>query len=116
MTQTAPQRPCFVESEVFTPAVSFLNLLRSGELLSGTPTVTEITSSDLTIDNVARNTGTITIDGVSHEASQAVQFRVASGHVATTGHYRLRIDCDTDATPAQTLSVFIEFDVEDDGE
>jgi hypothetical protein len=114
MSQTAPQRPCFVESEVFTAAVSFLSLLRSGELLAGTPTVTEIASSDLTIDNVARNTDTITIDGVSHDADQAVQFRVASG--MTVGTYRLRIDCDTDASPAQTQSIFVEFDVEDDGE
>lgn len=110
MTQQATQRPCFVEGEEPTPAVGFVDQLRSGELLTGTPTVTELSTSDLTISNEGLNGSEIEVDGETHSASQAVQFKI-TGQLAATGSYRLRVDVDTDASPAQKLSGFIEFDV-----
>lgn len=90
--------------EVPNCAVSFIPLLESGELLTGTPTVVEVGTSHLTIASVAKNTATITIDGVSHAANQAVQFRISSGAVAGTT-YILKVTCGTDASPAQTRIV-----------
>jgi hypothetical protein len=80
-------------------------MLNASELLTGTPTVTNITvgsSTDLTVASVARNTATITVeDDASVLASQAVQFSVTGGTTGTT--YTLEVSCATDASPAQTL-------------
>lgn len=98
---TYPQVYEIAESETRAPKLSFLGDLPSGVLLSGTPTVAEIGSSDLTIASVARSTVTMTIQGVSHAASQAVICTVAG---ASAGRlYRLRVTCGTDGTPAETL-------------
>ena len=83
-------------------AISYLDILESGELLTGTPTVTTGDSPEsLTIDNAQVNTTTLTINGESCVAGQAVQFRVAGGTANTT--YPIYITCSTDATPAQTI-------------
>lgn len=97
----APQRQIKTESEVRNVAVSLEPVLSSGELLTGTPTVTEITTSALTLDNKAVNTGALTINGVSVAVGQAVQFNVAGGSANTD--YNVRVICATDASPAQTL-------------
>ncbi len=81
-------------------AVSFKGMLDSGELLSGTPTVAEITSSDLTLGSKALNTATLTIDDdTSVLASQAVQFTVTGGTADTK--YQVLITVGTD--DSQTL-------------
>lgn len=110
MSQTAEQLYVVAQGETLTPALGFIDQLRSGELLTGTPTVAEVTSSDLTISNVGLNSGTITVDGVSHAANQAVQWSI-SGQLAATGKYRIRVTVSTDATPAQTLVGYVLLDV-----
>ena len=45
-------------SDLEAVAVEFTDHLDSGELLTGTPTVEEITTTDLTLANKALNTGT----------------------------------------------------------
>ncbi len=75
---------------MFVGEVSGAGRLRSGELFTGTPTVTELTTSDLTIDNVAVSTSELTIDGVAVPAGQAITFR-ASGHVAGTTYRILEV-------------------------
>lgn len=91
-------------------SASFVGQLDSGELLTGTPTVTEYTedadgvlttSSDLTISDIAVNTAALTINGKTVAVGQAVQFKVSGGTADT--NYVLRITAATDATPAQTL-------------
>lgn len=76
-----------------------------GELLTGTPTITELTdgvaSSDLSFSNQAVNTAALTINGQSVAAGQAVQFKVSGGVNGQT--YTIRITVATNATPAQTL-------------
>lgn len=96
-----------MEGETRLCAVSFAEKLDSGELLTGTPTVTELTTADLTIDNVAVNVAALTVDGESAAIGQAVQFRVAGQQAGTT--YSLRVQCGTDATPAQTLRALVRF-------
>lgn len=117
---TAPERPVLVPGETRNFAVSFGDVVDSGELLTGTPTVAEETTSDLTIANKAVNTAALTINGKSVAIGQAVQFKV-SGQLATgtvrgdesiaTGNYEIKITVSTDATPAQTLIKYVQFDV-----
>ena len=107
---TAPQRATLVEGETRNFAVSFADELDTSEALTGTPTVAELTSSDLTIANEAVSTAVLTINNTSVAVGEAVQFTV-SGQLAATARYRVRITCATDATPAQTLIGYVEFDV-----
>jgi len=87
-------------SEVRNVAVSFSGKLDSGELLTGTPTVTEVTTTDLTFASEAVNTAALTVNGESTPIGEAVQFSVTGGSVGT---YEIKIAVGTDATPAQTL-------------
>ena len=96
------QRPTISAGDTDVGTVEFLKYLDTGELLTGTPTVVEITSTDLTIANVAVNTVALTdVLGNSVKIGQAVQFSV-SGQVANTT-YRLRVTAATDATVPRTV-------------
>lgn len=112
MTQTAPQIPTKTESEVLNGAISFVNRLDSGELLTGTPTITELTTSDLTITNNAVSTAQLTINNETVAIGQAVQYTVSGGNANTT--YTLIVSCGTDSTPGQTLYGRVQIYVDDD--
>ena len=104
MTLSARQIHAMTAAETRLATVSFRSVLSSGELLTGTPTVAEVGTADLTISNVAVNTTAVAAsdifpDGVS--VGQAVQFLVSGGVAGTT--YSIRVSATTDATPAQTL-------------
>lgn len=83
--------------------------LSADELLTGTPTVEEIGSSDLTITGVGLNVLDETVAGRLASVDQAVVFTVAGGVAGT--EYRLRITAGTDADTAQTLIQDIAFRV-----
>lgn len=93
------QIPTKHPSETRTGGVSFVNLLESGESLSGTPTVSS-TPTGLTISNIQKNSTAVTINGVSVAANKAVLFSVAAGESGVT--YELQVQCSTDGSPAQT--------------
>ena len=105
---TAPQRHQIAVGEVRNHAVSFADVLDAGELLTGTPTVAEQTTSDLTISNEAVSTSALTINHNTVPAYEAVQFSVSDQKAATA--YKIKITVSTDATPAQTLVKYVEFD------
>ena len=114
---TAPERPVAVVGETNTHSVSFANILDGSELLTGTPDVVEVTSTDLTIVNFTPtsdkgtvNTAALTINNVTVPIGEAVQFK-ASGYVAGTT-YTIRITAGTDATPAQTKVRYVKFKAE----
>jgi len=107
---TAPQRPVAVPGETRNFAVSFANVLDSGESLTGTPTVAEQTSSDLSIANKVVSTAVLTINNKSVAVGAAVQFKV-TGQLTTRSPYTIKITVSTDATPAQTLIGFVVFPV-----
>ena len=88
MNLTAPQVPIAMVGETLLGSVSFDRRLDAGELLSGPPTVAEITTADLTIDNAALTVAASVINGVTVAAERALQFRV-SGQQAGT-EYKLR--------------------------
>ena len=100
MNHLAPQKHYKTASEVINCSVSFADYLDSGELLTGTPTAAELTSSDLTIASVAVSTTALTINGVSVDIGEAVTFSVSGGTADTD--YTIIVSCGTDATPAQT--------------
>lgn len=97
---TAPQIGIAIAGETRNVAISFASLLDSGELLTGTPTVTEDVG-DLTITSKQVNTVALTINGATVAIGKAVQFSI-TGQVAGTT-YTITAQCGTDATPAQTL-------------
>ena len=83
-------------------AVNYTDKLESGELLTGTPTIVEVTTSDLTLANKAVSTGSLTILGDTVATGAAVQWTVAAGS-GLSGEYTIRVTVGTDATPAQTF-------------
>jgi len=76
-------------------------LTGSDELLTGTPTVLEVGTSDLTISNVGITSDEWILDGFPVSKARAVEFTVAGGVAGTT--YALRVTAGTDATGPQTL-------------
>lgn len=99
---TAPQRPNAAVGSTRNVAFSFSGELDSGELLTGTPTITEDTTSDLTIANKAVSTAALTINDITVPIGEAVQCNVL-GFDAANFPYTLNISVGTDASPAQTL-------------
>ncbi len=106
---TAHQIQSKTATEVRVVAVSFQGKLDSGELLTGTPTIVEVTTSALTLANKAVSTVALTIDGVSNAIGEAVQFSVTGGTAGVT--YTINVQVGTDSTPAQTLEVNLTLEV-----
>ncbi len=100
---TAPDVQFKSTTEVRLAAVSFLDKLRSGELLTGTPTAA---ATGLTIANVANNTSALTIDGRSVAANQAVQFKITGGTASTA--YTILVTATSDSSPAQTFKGLVK--------
>jgi len=112
MSHTAPKIRTKTVSEVRNAAVNFSGKLDATELLTGTPVVSELTTSDLTFASEAVNTSTLTIDDVSAVAGEAVQFKVSGGVAGTD--YIIKISCDTNSGPVQTLHGRVTLHVEAD--
>lgn len=112
MAIEAVQVPDIAASATENGAISFVGKLDSAELLTGTPTVVELTSSDLTIASVAVSSSALTINGVSVAAGKAVTFSVTGQTAGTT--YRLKATAGTDSTPAQSIPVIVSFRARDD--
>ena len=108
---TAPQRPTAVVGGVYNFASSFVGSLDSGELLTGTPTVVETDTTDLTIANMAVNTAELTINNRTVPIGMAVQCSI-TGHLVANSPYKLKITGATDSTPAQSIPKYVIFPVE----
>ena len=91
------------KDEICNISVDFQGYLDTGELLSGTPTVSEVNTSHFTISSAQVSSAALTINGQSVAISKAVQFKLDPGASAVQGnYYAFDISCATDATPAQT--------------
>ena len=100
---TAPQRPVLVAGETTNARYSLKGKLDSGELATGTPTITEETTSDLTITNKAINSSTLTInDDTAVLAGQAAIW-TTTGQLLATREYTLKITFTTDASQTRTI-------------
>jgi len=114
----APQRPYKSISGIRNVAISFSDMLDVGELLTGTPIVTEVSSSaspntDLTISNKVISTASLTINDVVVPIAEAVQFSITGGLVANSP-YSITVSIGTDSTPTQTLIGTVVLTVIDD--
>lgn len=105
---TARERPVTAAGETNLFSVSFDGVLDSGETITGTPTATEETSSDLTISNVTASSTALTINNVSVAIGRAVQFKVV-GQLVATRDYTIKITVVTDSSPAQTKIKYVKF-------
>lgn len=92
-------------------AISYVNVLDTSEVLTGTPTVVEVTTTDLTITNKVVNTSTLTIDKQTCTAGQAVQFRV-SGQLAAHSPYTIKVTVSSDQS--QTFVNWYKFTADAD--
>ena len=106
----SPQRHTVARGEIVNVAVSMIGLLDAGELLTGTPTVLEVTTTDLTLGSKIVNTASITINSVVNLAGQAVTF-TAAPTVTALGSYTVTVTCGTNATPAQTRKANVKITV-----
>ena len=97
MSLKAPQLPQQSANETRFHAVDFSGKLDTGELLTGTPTVTEIDTAVLTITNKAVNTVALTINGATAAIGEAVQFKVVGAAISRGTTYRVFVSCTTDA-------------------
>lgn len=88
------------------------------ELATGTPTIAEVTTSDLTITSAAVSTEQLLIiaggdeDGYLVPAGRAIQFNVSGGVAGTT--YAIKVTYQTDSTPSQTNIVVVKLSVVSD--
>jgi hypothetical protein len=90
-------------------SIDYTDWLDAGESLDGTPTAVEVTSTDLTIEDLGGtanqatvSTGELVILGATVAAGAAVSF-VVSGQVHGSS-YQVLVTATTDATPARTVA------------
>jgi hypothetical protein len=102
-------------SDVDVISVDCTDWLDSGELLTGTPTITERTSfGDIAFANNVVNGSAITMFGRTIAASSAVQWKVSGQSRKANGDpqiYEVEFSVTTDATPARTLVRSVELEV-----
>ena len=86
-----------------TIAIDYADILDGSELLTGTPTIVEPTTSGVTLSNKAVSTGALTIKGRSVATGKAVQCLAAfSSTEAADTIKTIRVTVSTDASPART--------------
>ena len=98
MPNTAPECYAIHTAEKRNIAVDFRGMLDSGELLTGSPTVTEKTTTNLAITNAQINAAQVEINRSDVPIGMAVQFVVeADSGTEENSPYSLDIAVDTDA-------------------
>jgi hypothetical protein len=107
----APQRGRKTPAAVVNFAVSFDKFMEAGLSLTGTPTLTVSPAAALTATSPAVTAAAKTILGKSVPAGRAVTFVCAGGLANNT--YRVKVSCQNNATPAETVEGFVLIDVAD---
>lgn len=98
--------------DIDVASIDYTPYLDAGELLTGTPTVNEVTTTDLTFANKAVNIAAVVIKGVTVAIGKAVQFKFSGQQQAADGSpklYRVRVSVLTNATIARTKVVDVRF-------
>jgi hypothetical protein len=88
------QRPVIAVGDTDFAKVDYTDYLDSTELLTGTPLVDEVTTTDLTITSKAINVASVRILERDVGIGKAVQFKVSGQKVNT--EYTIRITVSTD--------------------
>ena len=100
------QRPILSVGDVEKGAVSFADVLDAGETLTGTPVVTEVGTTDLTLGGKAVSSAALTILGETVAIAEAVQFTVSGQKVGIL--YTLSVTATT--TASRTLVRYAEME------
>lgn len=110
MTVVMLQLPAISAGDVELMDIAVDKYLIDSEVISGTPTAVEQTSSDLTIGTVTVNTGaTKTVLGTSRAIGTVISIPVQGQKVAT-GSYAVLVTFATDAS--RTKKVLAKFSVD----
>lgn len=109
MVMVLSETPVISVGDVELFALDYTDILDSTETLTG-PTATEVSTSDLTIANVAVNSAAITVKGVTVAIGKAVQLKVSGQKVSTS--YKILVTVSTTSTPARTLARHVAFTVD----
>ena len=96
MPVSAPQVREVSTNEVRIISVDFKGKLDEGELLTGTPSVSEVTTSDLVISSVQVNTVELIINRRRCVIGEAVMFNVDASSATPGQSYQVDIICSTD--------------------
>lgn len=112
MPITLAQVPEISVGDTEAGAIDYTDLLDSGEA-GASVTITELTSTDLTLTNKAVSSGSLTILGNTVSTGKAVQW-VVSGQSATGGPnsdglYTLVVTLTTNASPARVIKRHAQF-------
>lgn len=97
---TCPQTYYKTASEVRGVAVDMRGVLRQGEVLTGSPTVS---ASGITVASGAVNTTTILVNHEPCLPGQAITFTVSAGTAGTS--YAITVGCGT--SQSQTVQTFV---------
>ena len=109
MVMLLSETPVISVGDVEVFAIDYTDILDGTETLTG-PTATEVSTTDLTIANVAVNVAAITVKGVTVAIGKAVQCKVSGQKLGTA--YKLLVSVNTTSTPARTLVRHVPFTVE----
>lgn len=97
MPDTAPEIHTISEEESRIVSLDFYGKLDSGELLTGTPTVTEEDTSDLVISGETINSSLVIVNNAERNAGYVAQFKVSAGTATVGATYDISVVCNTDA-------------------
>ena len=96
MTTTAPQQRELIAGEAANVAIDFRGKLDTGETITGSVSVSEVTTDQLAITSAQANGTSVSINGEAVGAGLAVQCRVDTAG-ATPGTYTLEASAATSA-------------------
>lgn len=102
MTKSIGPTETISEDDVEVIAVDLTNWLDDGEQLTGTPTVVEVTTADLTLDNKSISLVPQKVNGFMAPAGHVVLFRMTGQQTGTT--YTVKITASTNASIPRTIN------------
>lgn len=109
MSSYAPEIRTMYPGESRLVSISFVGVLESGVLLTGTPTLS-ISSTVPTTTAIAVSTTALTINNSTVSAGQAVQFAFSSTEAGVL--YTVRATVTSNSTPADTFKRAIRIQME----
>lgn len=90
--------------------VSFLNVLRGNDRLTGTPTVVEVTTSALTLASKTLNSASEVVDDQVVPINAAVKFTVAGGSAGTTYKIKITVSSVNGETYVKVVRILVNAD------
>lgn len=111
MPDYAPQRHTVSVNETVIVSCDFTGKLSDDgtpELLTGTPTVSEVETAELQISEEAINVDPVTIDGTEVPPGRAVQFKLTPPAATKGNEYELLLVCSTTGGQVRDGGIFIK--------